>query len=268
MEDEKQRNTLVKKKQNLIITVCFIILGALVLSYLWFIINGFIPIGDGLEKSDWLTFCAGFLSFTGSVVLGAVAIWQSKLAQIQSIEATDVSKRMLALQEAEYVPIFTITEIADPQLWKGSVWRNIGDAASYQFFPIEDTGENEYIYYACFDLLFSNEGKYPICNFSIILELTSVDHFDKDSFSLVNNSIYVKANSNQKVRICLPTTIKVPPTIKQLPDIISEKSNVSIRISCKNAFNYKSDSELILTRQPQTGIKQEYRIIPQYCVDK
>jgi len=268
MEEMNQNDDLKKYKTNLVVFVCVIILLALLLSYLWFVIKGFLPIGDDLEKSDWLTFCAGFLSFTGSLVLGAVAIWQNKQAQIQAAESNKVSKRMLALQEAEYSPIFTVECLALPQYFRANDWRNTGDASSRSFFSLEDSGDNDYIYYACFDLLISNESKYPICDFSVVIKLAPMDNFSKDIFLSVNNPLYIKSNSNQKTRLSLPTTISYNSINRQFPDIITSDSIISIRISCRNAYGYQSDSELLLSKQPTISLVQKYRIIPKSYAEK
>lgn len=57
-------------------------------TYIWFVISGPVPVGEDLEKSDWLTFWGGFLSFTGSIVLGIVAV-------LQNIQANETNKRTI-----------------------------------------------------------------------------------------------------------------------------------------------------------------------------
>lgn len=58
-------------------------------TYVWFVISGPVPVGKNLEKSDWLTFWGGFLSFAGSVALGVVAVIQNK-------QANDTNKKAIA----------------------------------------------------------------------------------------------------------------------------------------------------------------------------
>lgn len=41
---------------------------------------GFLPTGTDLDKSDWLGFWAGYLSFAGSLILGVIALWQNDKA--------------------------------------------------------------------------------------------------------------------------------------------------------------------------------------------
>lgn len=65
-----------KKYWIAITTIPLILVG----TYLWFIAQGIFPTGDSLTKSDWLAFWGGFLSFSGSVVLGVVAVWQNSKA--------------------------------------------------------------------------------------------------------------------------------------------------------------------------------------------
>jgi hypothetical protein len=58
-------------------------------SYIWFIYDGFIPIGN-LDKSNWLSFWGSFLAFYGTFFLGIVAIWQNKQAGEQNKRLLDI----------------------------------------------------------------------------------------------------------------------------------------------------------------------------------
>lgn len=61
-------------------TILLILPTILIGTYFWFIFEGGFPAGDNLEKSHWLGFWAGFLSFAGTVFLGAVSLWQNDKA--------------------------------------------------------------------------------------------------------------------------------------------------------------------------------------------
>jgi hypothetical protein len=61
----------------------------IVVSYIWFTYNGFIPIGD-IDKGNWLSFWGGFLAFYGTFFLGMVAIWQNKQSAEQNNRLLDI----------------------------------------------------------------------------------------------------------------------------------------------------------------------------------
>jgi len=58
-------------------------------SYIWFMYDGFIPIGD-IAIDSWLSFWGGFLAFYGTFFLGMVAIWQNKQADEQNRRLLDI----------------------------------------------------------------------------------------------------------------------------------------------------------------------------------
>lgn len=68
--------------------ISIVLLLLFVITYLWFIVRGGLPTGDGLNKRDWLAFWGSFLSFGGSVLLGAVSVWQN-------VQANETNEKML-----------------------------------------------------------------------------------------------------------------------------------------------------------------------------
>ena len=74
----------------------------------WFQIDGNISNGNGLQKNDWLGFFGNFLAFIGTVILGAVAVWQNKKANETAEQANDLSKKLLAIEIANNRPKFMI----------------------------------------------------------------------------------------------------------------------------------------------------------------
>lgn len=102
------------KKYGTKISIALICL--FVATYLWFIFRGGLPAGDGLEKGDWLAFWGSFLSFSGSVVLGAVSVWQNTQANETNRKAITENQRVLQIQfendleRNKYVQIITSTQ--------------------------------------------------------------------------------------------------------------------------------------------------------------
>ncbi len=88
-------NNIWKRYKRIILTSAAIGMGIYLVIWLWFIIDGFIPTGNGIEKRDWLAFSGSYLSFLGTIALGALALWQNK-------KANDVNAKLAALQVATY----------------------------------------------------------------------------------------------------------------------------------------------------------------------
>lgn len=86
-----------------IICSTILMIGGYIIIYLYFRGDGFIHTGNDLEKSDWLTFLGGYISFCGTVLVSAVAILQNHHFAIKQQER-DEAARKKALQ-----PIFSIT---------------------------------------------------------------------------------------------------------------------------------------------------------------
>ena len=64
----------IKKYWKLLIALFFI---PLIITYVWFVFEGGVPTGSGLDKSHWLGFTGGFLAYIGTVFLGTVTLWQN-----------------------------------------------------------------------------------------------------------------------------------------------------------------------------------------------
>lgn len=89
------------KKLYIILLIFIIIVPGIV--YLCFITNGFLAVGEGLAKSDWLSFVAGYLGFTGTVLLGAIALWQNdrfkKENDVAQNKLMEINNRLLSIEE-------------------------------------------------------------------------------------------------------------------------------------------------------------------------
>lgn len=66
--------------------------------------NGFISTGENLEKEHWLGFCAGYLSFAGSLFLGAVALWQNEKANEMNKIINNLNERAILIDEEKSYP--------------------------------------------------------------------------------------------------------------------------------------------------------------------
>ena len=99
------------KKYGLAILIILPII--FILTYFWFIFEGCFPVGENLEKSHWLGFWAGFLSFVGTVFLGVVALWQNDKANELNNIITSINDRSLRIEEEKLYPFLTATTYKD-----------------------------------------------------------------------------------------------------------------------------------------------------------
>ena len=67
-----------KKYKWWIIIPIIILIISYILIYLFFFVNGFIPVGSELNKSDWLAFFGSYISFAGTVIISSVAVLQNR----------------------------------------------------------------------------------------------------------------------------------------------------------------------------------------------
>lgn len=91
-----------KYKWPISLFIIILIIGY-ILVYLIFKGSGFLPVGEGLQKSDWLSFCAEYLSFAGTVAVSALALLQGK----HYAEISEAKEKRTRTQEIR--PIFSIT---------------------------------------------------------------------------------------------------------------------------------------------------------------
>jgi hypothetical protein len=73
-----------------------------VIIYLFFSVKGVIPPGDGLDKTDWLSFLGAYLSFLGTVIVSLTIFWHTNYVTKQSEEKT-ATERKKRIQ-----PVFSI----------------------------------------------------------------------------------------------------------------------------------------------------------------
>lgn len=89
----------------------YVFLAVLTLIIVYFIIyiifygDGVLSTGKDLDKSDWLSFLASYLSFAGTISLGIVAIYQN-------IRADKLNQQMQMLQHASFVSMISAKEVS------------------------------------------------------------------------------------------------------------------------------------------------------------
>ncbi len=116
---------------KIIIFLAFI----LILSYLFFTMDGFIPTGLELEKASWLGFWAGYLSFAGALFLGAVALWQNK-------KANEINDKLVEFNTAQMKPIVIIEVDIDKKYFPRKSSKVEEPAVYVANFRIENSSKN------------------------------------------------------------------------------------------------------------------------------
>ena len=104
---------IMRKTNKILILILLLFLG-FILVWLSFLGVGFIPVGIGLSKSDWLAFLGNYLAMFGTVILGYVAYRQN-------IELNHINEELMALQKSDLSPLIRIISFSgeadyNPQL--------------------------------------------------------------------------------------------------------------------------------------------------------
>lgn len=110
MKKKEKKNFSVQYKWWFIALIVALIMGY-ILIYFSFKGNGFIYVGDYLEKRDWLSFLGSYLSFAGTVAVSLIALFQSRYF-VENDNKKTINNRRRQLQ-----PVFSIAiENIDVQL--------------------------------------------------------------------------------------------------------------------------------------------------------
>lgn len=83
------------------IIVWLLVFCGIVYAVVWFffVIDGPIPTGNGLEKSDWLSFLASAIGGGITLILGGIVYWQNSRLESYANEANNISKKQLQLEK-------------------------------------------------------------------------------------------------------------------------------------------------------------------------
>lgn len=158
----------------------YIILFALVCYlgvYLSFCGKGCIPPGENLEKSDWLSFVGGFLSFIGTIAVSWAALWQTKHYNDLDEQRRE-EERMRSVQ-----PVFYI------DLWKES------------FYILDEEGED--IEVRANVILITHIGEHPISHVIVFDKYMSGLMINSSSLSLTYGFEEITSKINKKSVITL-----------------------------------------------------------------
>jgi hypothetical protein len=113
-----------KYSRRVAIALGAILLLSYAVAYVAFAVNGFLPIGHGLSKSDWLSFYGSFISLLGTAFLGWIAFRQNE-------QLNEMTQKLLRLEERRQIPTLVVS---DYKLYSNSLvitFKNISEATAH-----------------------------------------------------------------------------------------------------------------------------------------
>lgn len=191
-EKKKSKNTLAKYLLARIALATIIGIIVYVIIYLFFSVKGVIPPGDGLDKTDWLSFFGAYLSFFGTVIISLTIFWHTNYVTAQT-------EKNLAMERKKRIqPIFSIKIVSTNMvLEKHSSFINVGNTSierpSNLKISIENVNEFPISNLIVYDkyitsLLKSSEVVNVYCTYAD----TSDTYKFPDSVAIINETDYEK----------------------------------------------------------------------------
>ena len=216
-----------------------------------FIINELYKIGVGYQTiwdaPDVLAFYGSYLSFFGTVILGAVAVFQTERANEQAEKANELAIEMQKSESAKFVSMVSIKDVciarhpSDKTKFRNPVYSN------FEIINMCDDGfESNQSFFV--DALFENNSDYPIVQISIHAgDYGNAAHL-LYGIKTVSPAIYIPPNGSQAIRLLIPCEVF---------DCVS-KYNLTIKIGLVNIFNYVTWASLFLIDMDNKEKKGEW----------
>ena len=121
---KESKNTLAKYLSARIVLATIIGIIVYIIIYLFFCVKGVIPSGDGLDKTDWLSFFGAYLSFFGTIIVSLTIFWHTNYVTAQTEKKLDMERKK------RIQPIFSIKIAAtNIVLEKRSSFINVGNTS-------------------------------------------------------------------------------------------------------------------------------------------
>lgn len=216
-----------------------------------FIINELYKIGEGYitdwVASDTLSFYGNYLSFFGTVVLGAVAIFQTERANEQTERANNLSLQMQRLECAKFISIVSLEYLTIAKRTESQENYRNPDMPVFEKINLTSNGFSSTKYYHI-DTVFENKSEYPIVEVVVHAgdygSATNLFYGIKD----VDLPIYIPPNQSAGIRFIVPFEIfdKV------------KKYNLSLRIGFINIFDYLTKTTIGISDLESSGKKNNY----------
>lgn len=211
-----------------------------------FIINELYKAGGGYttkwDAADTLSFYGSYLAFIGTVILGIVAIYQSK-------KEHQLNEKLQKLQQAQYISMVSISKL---EINKRSV-----DAPNYlnmnmgDFDIIDLTAEqSETTHCYHLDVEFENSSSYPIVQ--VVAHSGTREEITGALWGMVNFkevATYIPADGKKAIRFIVPSIIFEQEKKYQFP----------LSIDFYNVFDYGTPATIYIEDLENTSRRNEYK---------
>lgn len=154
-----------------------------------------------IDRNNWLLFWGGFLSFYGTIFLSIVAIKQNKVANEMVIEANEISKKLISIEENRYNCVVilynhqtNLLEEMEPQYLPNEL---LGSVTYYD--NIRDKENFETKNHAKVDFYIKNHGESILNNVDIFVKNT----LGNDNL-VFSGKIVLAKNEYRRVYIYIP----------------------------------------------------------------
>lgn len=208
--------------------------------------------GEGIvtmwQAADALSFAGDYLSFFGTVILGAVAVFQTDKANAQTEKANELATQMQKLEQAKFVSMVSlITSGRRTQEVSANQAKSIHKTSmsEYEYFDLS-SNEPKSNRYIILDAEIQNDSDYPIVQIGIhpgVLGSSACMLLGMTNY--LESAVYIPAREKYDIRIGIPADL-----IKS-----SGTKDLSLNIEYTNIFDYRTRARLDIR---ELGVSSRY----------
>lgn len=240
-----------KKLKKLLSKWWFYLILVIVTLIVPFIINESYKVGAGYitkwGAADVLSFYGSYLTFIGTVILGAVAIYQNK-------KAHQLNEQLQKLQQAQYISMVSISKL---EISKQSVKCPKYLNTHMRDIEIIDLTADQFKTEQCYhlDIEFENSSSYPIVQ--IIAHTGSWNEVSEIFWGIVDfkeATIYIPEHGKKAIRFIIPR------------DVFEQKKEYQfyLDVNFYNVFDYGTPATIYIDDLESLLRENKYK----YCLSK
>lgn len=255
-------------KKRLFITFCVVLSVALIF-FIPLMINWLFSQSAPCElleakwiEADALNYGGAVLSFIGTIVLGAIAVFQTRKAYeqteranqlaedalVQTEKANKLADQMQKLEQARFVSMVSVKKLwIKKQSFKNPRYVNL-EARDLEYIDLTAKG---FVCTHCYhiDVMFENHSDYPIVQL-----VTHVGEWNSAAYQLAGmenreSPIYISDHGEQAVRFIVPSML-----FEEMGHF-----GVSLRMGFVNVFDYVTPATIHIPDLENSGDRNEYK---------